>query len=500
MNGHASPNGTADNATETHTYDVVVIGSGISGISAGYRIQTNLPDHSYTILEGRNDLGGTWNLFKYPGIRSDSDLHTFGFAFNPWQKSNPIATGASIVEYMRETASKFGIDRKIQFKHKVERADWSSDEQRWRLEVNNEGTRKVYWTKFVIMGTGYYNYDKPLQADIPGLENFKGTRVHPQFWPEDLDYRGKKMVVIGSGATTITIVPAVVEGGVGQVTQLQRSPSYIMNMPQGKPGEKHWYDYLPRWMALRIVRLQFIIIPYLFYMFCQYFPSKASNLLHKEAKAQLPKDFVMDPHFKPAYNPWDQRLCFVPDSDFFKCFETGRAQIVTDTIKRVVADGIELDSGAKLDADIIVTATGLNLQFCGGIPIYVDKQRISVPDTFIWRTAMMTGVPNLGVIVGYVNASWTLGADTASRLLTRVIKFMEDNEYTSAKAQITEEEARHPTSPLPLKSTYVRTGEGKLPKAAKSGPWVPRDNYFRDSWEANRADLRKGLVFERVRN
>lgn len=492
-NGHASPRAT--------DFDIIVIGAGISGINAAYRIQTTLPSSSYTVLEGRHELGGTWSLFKYPGIRSDSDLHTFGFPFNPWTKPNPIATGESIVEYMRATAEKFGIDKNIRYGRKVERADWSSDEQRWRLEVNEgDGGTCAYYAKFLIAGTGYYNYDTPLPADIPGLESFKGARVHPQFWPEELDYKGKKMVVIGSGATAITILPAVVETGVGHVTMLQRSPSYVMNMPQRKASDpKPWYErWLPHWMALRITRMRFLVIPYVFYLFCRKFPVKASNLLRSEAKRQLPKDFPMDPHFKPTYNPWDQRLCLCPDSDFFKAFESGRAQIVTATIKRVVEDGIELDSGEKLEADIIVTATGLNLQVCGGVAVSVDKQPVNVPDCYIWRACMLSGVPNMAIIIGYVNASWTLGADSASRLLTRLIKYMAANNYTSATPRITPKEMENPQCPFALSSTYVTRAEKMLPHAGSTGVWKPRDNYFKDNWAANWGDLREGMEFASV--
>ncbi|KAF2742436.1 FAD/NAD(P)-binding domain-containing protein [Sporormia fimetaria CBS 119925] len=487
-----------DDQKSEHHYDIVVVGAGISGINAGYRIQTTLPTSTYTILENRDNVGGTWDLFKYPGIRSDSDLHTFGFEFNPWKKPNPIATGESIVDYINATAKKFGIDEKIQFRHKVVSANWSSDAQRWRLEVENEGIRKVYHAKFVIMGTGYYNYEKPLEARIPGIERFKGQTVHPQFWPQDLDFKGKKMVIIGSGATAITILPAVVDNGVGKVTMLQRSPSYVMSVPQKKPGEKNWYDYLPRWIALRIVRIQFILVPWLLYLFCRKYPIQAANFIRKAAKKQLPKDIPIDPHFKPAYKPWDQRLCLCPDGDFFKAFESGRAEIVTDTISTVTEDGIELSSGERLDADIIVTATGLSLQICGGIPITVDNEPVDVPNRFLWRATMLSGVPNLGVIIGYVNASWTLGADTASRLLTRLYKFMQDNQYTSAVPRITEEEAKDPQVPLALNSTYVNAARNLLPHAGRSGPWLPRDNYFRDSWNAGRADLREGMMFGRV--
>lgn len=488
--------GDTTSASESH-YDVVIVGGGISGVNAGYRIQTTLPDYAYTILEGRDNLGGTWDLFKYPGIRSDSDLHTFGFPFNPWQKSNAIADGASITAYINSTARKFEIDKHVQFKHKVVSADWSSDQQRWRLEIESDGMRKVYWAKFVIMATGYYNYEKPLEAHIPGLENFKGKVVHPQFWPEDLDFKGKKMVIIGSGATAITLVPAVVEEGVGSVTMLQRSPSYVMSLPQKKPGEKKWYDYLPKWLSLRVVRLQFIVLPWLFYLFCRQFPNAAAGLLRKGAQKQLPKDIPIDPHFKPNYKPWDQRLCLCPDGDFFKCFRSGRANIVTDTIKTVTEDGIFLNGGQKLDANIIVTATGLAMRFCGGIPLTVDRKPVDIPSNYLWRTTMLTGVPNMGLIIGYVNASWTLGSDSTSRMLARLMKLMKENGWTSATPEISEEEAKNPRSPMELKSTYVKAGERLMPHAGSRGPWMPRSNYIRDNWAANHADLREGLRFGR---
>lgn len=437
-------------------------------------------------------------MFKYPGVRSDTDLHTFGFPFNPWQKANPIATGASIKEYLGDTAEKFGIDKHFEFRHKVVGAEWRSEEQQWRLDVDNEGRRKIYYAKFVIMGTGYYDYDKPLQASIPGLENFKGMKVHPQFWPQDLDYKGKKMVIIGSGATAITILPAVVDGGVGSITMLQRTPSYIMSVPQKKPGEKKWYDYFPRWIALRLVRIQFIIATYLLYLLCRAFPTAATKFLYNEAKKMLPKDFVMDPHFKPTYQPWDQRLCLCPDGDFFRAFESGRARIVTDTITRVVEDGIKLTSGEKLEADIIITATGLNLKFCGGIPLIVDKKPVDISEQFLWRSTMLTGVPNLAILIGYVNASWTLGSDSTSRLLTRLMKFMKDNNYTSAAPKILPEEAKDPQLPLPLKSTYINNALHLMPHAGKRGPWRPRKSYIQDIWAAKRADLRDGLEFKSV--
>lgn len=496
INGNA--NGHADPTTES--YDIVIVGTGVSGINAAYRLQSTLPHVKYAILEARHEVGGTWSLFKYPGIRSDSDLHTYGFAFNPWNKPNPIATGESITSYLTATTRKFGIDKHISFKHKVVGADWRSDEQRWRLEVDNEETRKVYWAKFVIMGTGYYDYEKPLKAHIPGLERFKGTRVHPQFWPEDLDYKGKKMVIIGSGATAVTMVPAVVENGVGSVVQLQRSPGYIVNMTQQKPGDPlpYYQRILPRWIVLKLLRFQFIVIPYVFYMLCQTFPDFMRTFIRKEAKKVLPKDFAMDPNLQPKYKPWDQRVCYVPDNDFFNAFHTGKARMVTDTIKTATEDGIELDGGEKLEADIIVTATGLNLQVCGGVPITLDGQPVSIPDCYAWRSAMLSGVPNFAIMIGYINASWTLGADASARLVLRLYKYMEEQKYTNVTPQINEEEKKDPVLMLNLNSTYVKTGAAHVPHAGRTGPWRPRDNYFQDSWAANRANLEEGLRFGRV--
>ncbi|KAF2018103.1 hypothetical protein BU24DRAFT_421106 [Aaosphaeria arxii CBS 175.79] len=498
MNGSAGGN----------NYDIIVVGAGISGINAGYRIQERLPGHSYTILEARHDLGGTWSLFKYPGIRSDSDLHTFGYPFNPWQKPNPIALGDSVHEYMEETASKFGIDKKIQYHHRVAAMDWSSETQHWRLEVDvgnvanvERVERKIFYAKFAILGTGYYDYENPLDAKIPGLKNFQGLTVHPQFWPEDLDFKGKKMVIIGSGATAVTILPSVVAEGVGHATMLQRSPSYVMNSPQKKPGDKDWMDMLPRWLALRLVRLQFIVIPYLLYLFCQAFPKRAANFIRSEAKKDLPKDFQMDPHFYPTYNPWDQRLCFCPDSDFFKCLGTGRASMVTATIKEVVSDGIVLnETGEKLPADIIVTATGLRLSVCGKIAITVDKKPVNIGDQVAWHTTMLTTMPNLAVIIGYANASWTLGSDSACRLITRLIQHMDANKYTSATPRVDPNRAAAELPLLPLKSTYVKEGGSAMPKSLNYGPWLPRNNYFMDTWIANRGSISDGLEFKSVKS
>ncbi|KAF1928506.1 FAD/NAD(P)-binding domain-containing protein [Didymella exigua CBS 183.55] len=506
MNGHAhSAKRTAGYDDNETRLDVLIIGAGISGVNAAYRVQTELPSSSYAILEGRHELGGTWSQFRYPGVRSDSDLHTLGYKFNPWKARNPIATGDSILTYLQDTVQKFDLEKRIRYHSKVASANWSSEQQRWQVDVDvgrgDEKKRVVYWAKWMILGAGFYSYDTPMHARIPGLvENFEGQTVHPQFWPEDLDYRGKKVVIIGSGATAITLMPALVEGGVGHVTQLQRSPSYILSLSQPGNGSTlpWWQRVLPQWAVLRWKRFQFTLVPILLYYFCIYFPSAAASVIRGAAKKQLPADFPIDPHFKPGYNPWEQRLCVCPDGDFFKCLHDERASIVTDTIKEVVSDGIVLNSGDKLDADIIITATGLNLRFLGGIDLAVDGKKVDVPSEYMWRFAMLSNLPNLGHIFGYWNASWTLGSDSACRLFTRVIKHMNENGYTSAIPTITDAEKENPQSLSPLNSTYVKASTSRMPKCGNSGPWAPREYYFKDKWKLEHCDLNDGMRFERV--
>ncbi|KAF1937316.1 FAD dependent oxidoreductase [Clathrospora elynae] len=502
MDGYATANGDAT-PSSIH-FDILIIGSGLSGINAAYRIQESLPASSYAILEARHELGGTWSQFRYPGVRSDSDLHTLGFEFYPWKASNPIASGESIMRYLQDTADKFGIQKRIRYRHKVVSADWRSDQQRWRLDIQiggsndgeGEARRAVYWTKWLIMGTGYYDYESPMTTNIPGIDKFQGEIAHPQFWPEDMDYKGKKVVVVGSGATTITILPALVDGGVGRVTQLQRSPSYIMSILQDDAA--WWEKYAPQWFVLRYKRFMFTLIPILLYKFCIGFPTLATTFLRNHAASQLPPNFPVDPHFKPGYNPWQQRMCLCPDGDYFKAFSSGRAHIVTDTIANVVADGIELSSGEKLEADIIVTATGLNMRFLGGIDVSVDGESVNVPEQYMWRTSMLTSLPNLGNIIGFWNASWTLGSDTASRLFVRLIKHMDDNRYTNVTPVIGEKDMERTVSASPLNSTYVKNAMSKMPKCAERGPWKPRDNYWVDNWGAMRGGLEDGLVWQRV--
>jgi cation diffusion facilitator CzcD-associated flavoprotein CzcO len=485
--------------SQAQDYDVIIIGAGLAGINAAYRVQEAFPDYSYAILESREELGGTWNFFKYPGIRSDTDLYTFGFPFNPWSKANSVATGDSIEQYINDTADKFAIRDNVLLKHKVVGADWSSEQQRWRLTIDNNGTQKSFWTKWILAGTGYYDYDEPLKASIPGLQDFKGVAVHPQFWPPDLDYKNKKVVVIGSGATAITLLPALTDSGVGQVTMLQRSPSYVLSLPQRQPGDPPlWHERIfPQWVSSKIERMNNIILPYLFFIFCRCFPKLAAGVLRKGAKEHLPKGFEMSPHFYPAYKPWDQRMCLCPDADFFKCFESGRAHIVTATIKSVVEDGIVLNSGEKLDADIIVTATGLKISLLGKMALTKDKELISIPDQFLWRSCMATQLPNFGFFIGYVNASWTLGTDSSARILVRVMKHMRANGYTAATPEIQEDEKEPKELPLGLQSTYLKDAEKVMPMCGGKGVWKKRKSYIFDWFTAGWGDIEKGIQYER---
>lgn len=481
--------------TPTVDLDVIIVGAGISGINAAYRVQNELPHYKYTVLEARDAIGGTWDLFRYPGIRSDSDLHTFGFVWRPWSKKNSIADGESIRKYIRDSAEENGIDKQIRFHHKLQSADWSSEDQRWSLQVDADGQRTQFNAKFVIFSTGYYDYDTPLKAQIPGLSNFEGKTIHPQFWPEDLDYAGKNIIIIGSGATAITLLPNLADKA-GNVTILQRSPSYIMALPSVDPTGDFVRKYLPTWLAHTIVRWKFLILPFLFFNFCRKFPNAGRQIIRKNTLKNLEKtDVPHDPNFKPSYNPWDQRLCVCPDGDFFKSLERPNTHIVTDTIKTVTKNGIQTENGKFIDADIIVTATGLKMQLAGGARVSVDGKPINFPDKYVWKGVMLQDVPNAAIVIGYTNASWTLGADATARLVCRLLKHMEEKGQTSATPRIEQGLQMKPQNMLNLNSTYIEKAKGALPKAGTVGPWKPRSNYFVDYWLAGHGELTNALQF-----
>lgn len=476
--------------TTSPEYDVIVIGAGISGINAAYRVQKQMPGCKYAILEARDVLGGTWSLFKYPGIRSDSDLFTFGFAWRPWTGMTRFASGQEISTYLQEAAQEQGIDKKIKYNHKVTKLAFSTAKALWTISVDNNGKEKTITTKFLIMGTGYYNYNEPLKADIAGIENFQGRVVHPQFWPEDLDYAGKKVVIIGSGATAVTLLPNMAKTA-AHVTMLQRSPSYVMVLPNQAKRLPQW---VPSPIRFAFNYFRYLIMPFLFYRFCITFPTLAKKMIRKVTSKELPETIPHDPHFNPSYNPWQQRLCMSPDGDFFESLRDGKANVVTGTIEDVQSKAIILKSGEKVEADIIVSATGLKLQFGGGAEVLVDGKPIKTNDKFIWRGIMMQDVPNCAFVIGYTNASWTLGADCTALVVCRLLKNLERQKagyvVASTKGYDLQEK-----NILNLSSTYITVNRQELPKAGDVGPWKARVNYFRDYWTANFGDLSKGLVY-----
>jgi cation diffusion facilitator CzcD-associated flavoprotein CzcO len=477
-------------------FDVIIIGAGISGINSAYRVQTQTPPGTtYAILEGRGQLGGTWDFFKYPGLRSDSDLHTFGFAWRPWGQAKAIAEAPLILDYLSKCVAETGIDKHIKYNHKVTAAEWSSETCKWTLDVETNGFQTTMTGRWLILGTGYYNYDEPMEAIIPGIENFKGEVVHPQFWPEDLDYSGKKMVIIGSGATAITILP-VVSQAVKHVTMLQRSPSYIMSMPASDPLSKLYHWFLPSGFAYRIDRVRFMLMGYFFFYFCRSFPKVGRSLLAKLTKLQLPSNVPFDPHFVPAYNPWEQRLCICPDGDFYKALRSGKADIATGHIKTITSREIILTSGEKIsDVDILVTATGLKIHLAGGIKFTIDGKPLNIPEKFLWKGVMLQDFPNAAVVIGYTNASWTLGADATAQLLTRLMSHMHAHGYQAAIPRVQNPEKMSTAPMLNLNSTYIASAIAVMPKTGSEGQWRPRTNYFSDMKEAKRGDVLSGLEF-----
>lgn len=479
-------------------FDIIIVGAGISGINAAYRIQTELPSASYTIIEARGGIGGTWDLFRYPGFRSDSELYTFGFAWRPWAEQKAIADGGSIRNYIRESAALYGIDQKVQFHRKLISANWSSDQQAWSLLVDEEGHKTYLHARFVILSTGYYDYDEALSSHIPGIEKFTGKVIHPQFWPEDLDYKDKKIVVVGSGSTAITLIPSLAETA-SHVTMLQRSPTYIVARPAINPFSQWAHSLFPNWLAHRITRLRALIGSFLLIKYCANFPLAARELLKKATIKELPPNIPHDPHFSPRYNPWEQRLCLCPDGDFFAAMRAGKASVVTDTITTVTETGIQLTSGTTLDTDIIITATGLKLKFVGGAHISVDNVPITMSDKFLWQTAMLQDVPNMATVFGYTNASWTLGADITALLVCRLLKSMKAKGVTSAVPRLENDaEGMKPLPMLNLSSTYVVRGAKELPRTGDKAPWRPRSTYFSDLWGARFGSVTEGLEFEKV--
>jgi cation diffusion facilitator CzcD-associated flavoprotein CzcO len=472
------------------SYDVVIIGAGISGINAAYHLQNKLPGLSYMILEARTDLGGTWDLFRYPGIRSDTDLQSFGFSWYPWMEKRAIADGSSIVRYLRHAAKSHGITDHIRFEQNVVSAAWSSADQSWSLVVTNfAGITVKYQARFIILGTGYYDYKSPLKPEIPGLKAFNGQVVHPQFWPTNLDYNDKEVVIIGSGATAITLLPSLAQKS-KQGTMLQRSPGYIISM-NNTTGGSWLHRMLPSLWSFKLTRWLCIWTTLITFHWCRTFPRNSRTKLQQAVATQLPAHVPIDPHFQPLYAPWDQRVCFSPDGDFFQAIREGKANVVTDRVVNMERDYIILASGHRIRADIIVTATGLNLRIGSSIKFSVDGETIDIASKTAWRSAMLSDVPNLAFVVGYVNASWTLGADVTAQLICRLLQHLEESGKQSARPLIPKH--LRPRLLWDLDATYIKEAQSNMPACGDSGPWRGRTNYFYDLWRANVANISEGL-------
>ena len=461
--------------------DVLIVGAGLSGIGAACRLQTDAPGTSYAIVEARGASGGTWDLFRFPGMRSDSDMFTLGYPFRPWTQARAIVGGQEILRYVRDTAAAYDIDKHISYHTRVVRADWSGRDARWTVTTEDTGTgaRTERTCGFLYLCPGYYRYDHGYTPDWPGRENFAGTVVHPQHWPGDLDLTGKKVVVIGSGATAVTIVPAVAESA-ASVTMLQRSPSYILSLPGNDPLAELLRKALPERQAYAAVRWKNARMTTVIYGFCRRYPARAREMLRRGAIRRLPAGYDVETHLTPAYEPWDQRMCLVPDGDFFAAIKSGRAEIVTDHIEEFTRTGLRLRSGKHLEADVIVTATGLNLLPLGGIEMTVDGEPVVVGQRVAYKGMMLDAVPNMAFAIGYTNASWTLKVDLVARYVCRLLVYMQRNGYAVVTPRLPSESMT--ISPfIDMTSGYFERSRSALPRQGDRAPWRLRQHYFKDA-------------------
>jgi cation diffusion facilitator CzcD-associated flavoprotein CzcO len=474
--------------------DVLVVGAGLSGIGAGYHLQANCPDKTYAILEARDRVGGTWDLFRYPGIRSDSDMYTLGYVFKPWEDAKAIADGPAILSYVRQTARDHGIDQKIRFNHRVVRAEWSTADARWTVEAERtDSSEPVRMTcNFLLTCSGYYRYDEGYTPEFPGTERFAGRIVHPQHWTDDVDYAGKRVVVIGSGATAVTLVPALAERA-AHVTMLQRSPSYIVSLPAKDPIAGLLRRVLPAKAAYSIMRWKNVLLTMASFQLSRRRPRIMKALVRKGVERQLPRGFDVDTHFKPSYNPWDQRLCLVPNGDLFKAISEGSASVVTDHIETFTENGLKLASGAELDADLIVTATGLNLLVLGGLQIAVDGREIELSETMSYKGMMLGGVPNLAIALGYTNASWTLKCDLTCEYVCRLLNHMDEHGYRQCTAH-NRDPSIAPEPFIDFSSGYVQRSIHKFPKQGSKPPWRLYQNYARDIVSLKYGEVEDGVM------
>ncbi|TAE41742.1 MAG: NAD(P)/FAD-dependent oxidoreductase [Runella slithyformis] len=477
----------------TH-FDTIIVGAGISGISAAHYMQTECPHKTYTILEGRKSIGGTWDLFRYPGTRSDSDMFTFGFAFRPWTEPRIIAPRESIMKYLVETVQEEGIEQHIRFEHKLLKAAWSSETATWSLTVLTPyaGIPQIFTCSFLSLCMGYYDYENGYTPDFAGKDTFKGAIVHPQKWDEALDYSNKKIVVIGSGATAITLLPSLAKKA-AHVTMLQRSPTYVVAKPEIDVLAVWLNKILPKKTAYRLNRSRNIFFQRITYALAKAYPEATKKILFKRLKDSLGKDFDVDKHFKPSYNPWDQRVCLVPDGDLFEVLKAKKASVVTDHIERFTERGIQLQSGEVLEADVIVTATGLNAKLFNNITFEIDGKPVDFSKKIAYKSVMLNNIPNMTYAFGYSNASWTLKCDMTNQYTCRLINYMTENGYKQCMP--VQNDPNLNLKPfLDFSSGYVLRTLDSLPKMGDKAPWKIEQNYFYDKKIFEKSPLDDGIL------
>ncbi|HYH34592.1 MAG TPA: NAD(P)/FAD-dependent oxidoreductase [Nocardioides sp.] len=458
--------------------DVLVIGAGLSGIGAAARLAQEHPRRSYAVLEARAASGGTWDLFRYPGIRSDSDMFTMGYRFRPWRSSTALADGPSILRYVRETAREFGVDRHIRYRHEVTAAAWNSEEARWTVTARTPDGEVELTAGFLWACSGYYDYDEPYRPELPGVERYAGRLVHPQHWPEDLDTTGQRVVVIGSGATAITLVPSLARDGAAQVTMLQRSPTYVLALPGVDPVARVLRRWLPERLSYWATRWKNVGVSVATFQVSRRWPGFARAAIRKAAARQLPAGFPVDVHFRPTYDPWDQRLCLVPDGDLFRAIREGKVDVVTDTIDTFTEKGVRVSSGDELVADVVVTATGFNLKIMGGMDLVVDGRPVRLEQKMAYRGLMFDGVPNFAFTIGYTNASWTLKADLVADYVCRLLHHLDEHGHRSAVPVRDPGVGEAPF--MDFTPGYVQRSLDRLPHQGDREPWRLRQNYFHD--------------------